>query len=66
MVLGQLFVIVNVQDEQEKKKEMTRKKVGNTQDVIIGIVEDSGLFIELYFLQVKGREGGKSYGEGYL
>ena len=65
-MLGQLFVIVNVQDEQEKKKEMTRKKVGNTQDVIIGIAEDSGLFFKLYFLQVNGREGGKSYGEGYL
>lgn len=57
---------MNVQDEQEKKKEMIRKKVGNTQDVIIGIVEDSGLFFKLYFLQVNGREGGKSYGEGYL
>lgn len=65
-MLGQLFVIVNVQDEQEKKKEMTRKKVGNTQDVIIGIVEDSGLFFKLHFLQVNGREGGKSHGEGYL
>ena len=57
---------MNVQDEQEKKKEMTSKKVGNAQDVVIGIVEDSGLFFKLHLLQVNGREGGKSYREGYL